>query len=46
MILELSKAGGSKALVSKMNKKKKKSARRSCSASKSSRSESEGSEIG
>src|SRR5436190_17661410 len=44
MILEPSKAGGSKASVLKMSKKKKKPARRSRSASKSSRSESEGSE--
>src|SRR5205823_6596873 len=44
MILEPSKAGGSKASVSKMSKKKKKPARQSRSASKSSRSESEGSE--
>ena len=43
MILEPPKAGGSKASVSKMSKKKK-PAHRSCSASKSSRSESEGPE--
>ena len=44
MILEPSKAGGSKTSVPKMSKKKKKLARRSRSASKSSRSESKGSE--
>ena len=44
MILEPSKAGGSKVSVPKMSKKKKKLVHRSHSASKFSRSESEGSE--
>src|SRR5205823_14378683 len=43
MILEPLKAGGSKASVPKMSKKKKKLAHRSRSASKFSRSESKGS---